>query len=100
MSDASLIIRCDCHSPEHMMIFDVWHWDTEKPVHSELNFSYQLDPYQPLHKRVLLALRYVLTGKTQRCWWSDTVVNDADAGKLRDFLSEYLATNLNARGEA
>lgn len=96
MSDGELFIRCDCHSPDHMLVFDMWHWDTFKPAHSELNVSYRLDPYLPWWRRCWLALRYAATGKSQRHWWSETVITDTDARRLRDYLDGYLADSLNS----
>lgn len=95
MSDASLFIRCDCHSPEHMLIFDVWHWDTEEPKCSQLSVHYGLDPCLSFWKRVRYAVQYVVTGKTGKWWWADTIITNADATALRDFVNDYLAKNLN-----
>jgi hypothetical protein len=78
-----------------MLIFDVWHWDTEKPHSSELCVSFCLDPIATIWQRIAHAFRYVFTGKTVKWWWADTVVPDADVVRLRDYLNAYLATSLN-----
>jgi hypothetical protein len=95
MSDAELFIRCDCHSPEHMLIFDAWHWDTDKCPHSELSVHLGLEKYLPWWKRLWLAARYAATGRTERYWWAETVINDRNAAALRDYLNEYLEASLN-----
>lgn len=95
MSDEALFIRCDCHNPEHMLIFDLWHWDRAEPLHSELIVSYGLDSYIPWWKRAALAFKYVVTGKTTRHWWAETVITDDDAVRLRDYLNGYLSKTLN-----
>lgn len=100
MSDASLFVRCDCDSPEHMLIFDVWHWDTERPQHSELMVHYGLDEVMPWWKRLFFAAQFVATGKTQKWWWAETVVKDRDATAMRDFLNDYLAASLNRARDA
>ena len=62
MSDAELFIRCDCHSPEHMLILDVWHWDTERPQCSEISVHYGLDPCLSWWKRLRYGVQFILTG--------------------------------------
>jgi hypothetical protein len=99
MSDAELFIRCDCHDPAHMVIFDVWHWDNEDPRNSDLNVHIGLDEYLPWWNRWRYALQYALTGKTHKHWWAETVIRDADAVRLRDYLNAYLAASLNASAD-
>jgi hypothetical protein len=96
VSDDELFIRCDCHDPDHMLIFDVWHWDHENPQNSELNVHLGLDGRLPWWKRVRYAVQYALTGKTHKYWWVETVISDAKVALLRDYLSDYLAGSLNA----
>lgn len=95
MSEAELLIRCDCGSPDHMVVLDVWHWDAFNPPHSELSVHIRLDEYLPWWKRLWLAARYAMTGKTQRYWWAETAIRDADAERLRGFLDAYLDASLN-----
>jgi hypothetical protein len=95
VSDGEIFIRCDCHSPDHLLVIDQWHWDTFKPRHSELNLSYRLDGYLPWWRRLWAAARYVATGTVHRHWWSEMIVKDADASRLRDFLNDYLERSLN-----
>ena len=95
MSDADLIIRCDCHSPEHMVIFDRWDWDDPYP-HGQLIISTSLVDYHPWWRRIVRAAEYVLTAKTKRYMWAETVVRRADAERIRDYLDNYLAQGTEA----
>lgn len=92
---ASMVVRCSCSDLGHLIVFDAWHWDTETPAHSELYAHLELETGLPWWRRTLLAARYAITGKTQKWWWTDSVINDASARELRDFLTEYLAASMN-----
>ena len=94
--DASMVLRCDCTDLGHLIVFDVWHWDTDEVPFSQLLAHMELETHLPIWRRFLLGAQYALTGKTTKWWWTDSVVNDANAAALRDFLNEYLAQSLNA----
>jgi hypothetical protein len=72
-----------------MVIFDRWDWDNPYP-HSELIISTGLDNWQPWWKRLVRAAEFVLTGKTKRYMWAETVVKRGDAERIRDYLNAYL----------
>lgn len=93
--DASLIVRCDCSDLGHLIVFDAWHWENESPPHSELYCHLELETHLPWWRRCLLAIRYALTGKTQKWFWTDVVLTNQGAAELRDFLSEFLEASLN-----
>jgi len=93
MSDASLIIRCDCDSPEHMFVLDAWHWDNEKPAHSMMNLSFQLSD-GGFWQRLKYAVPYLLGCKGKGSAWADTVIAHADIVRMRDYLNTYLASAL------
>lgn len=97
--DASLVIRCDCSDLGHLIVFDVWHWDTESPPHSELYAHLELETHRPWWKRLTSGARYALTGKTGKWWWVESVIKDASATALRDFLDDYLDRSWNAASE-
>jgi hypothetical protein len=94
--DASLVVRCDCSDLGHLIIFDAWHWDTDKPQYSQLLAHMELESGEPWWRRLWMGARYAATGRTTKWWWIDNVINDASARALRDFLSDYLGQSLNA----
>jgi hypothetical protein len=93
--DASVTLRCDCSDLGHLIVFDAWHWDTDKPPHSQLLAHMELEAL-PWLRRIGIGLRYIITGKTAKWWWVDNVITDARADALRRFLEDYLDSSLNA----
>jgi hypothetical protein len=99
MSDAKLVILCDCDSPDHLLVFDAYHWDATDhfPAHSDLFFHAQLTTFAPWWKRLWLAAQYVARGRTKKWLWVDTVIDERNTIRLRNFLNEYLAHLRKAR---
>lgn len=87
MSHRELFIRCDCNTPEHMIVFDTYEWDAEP---NELCVAMQLAREVPFWRRLLLAAQYAITGKSNPHWWPETVIKRTDAIALRKYLDAYL----------
>lgn len=84
MSDSELFVRCDCGDPDHMLVFDTWHWD-EGDVDSYVSFS--LSHGVPWYKRVWYALKYVFTGKTTKHWWPEVVLTREKVDSIIKYLN-------------
>ena len=94
MSDKSIIIRCDCHSPEHMFILDTWHWDTDCPRYSELTLNYSLTDGLGFWRRLRWAFLYLLGRRPGHSAWADTVIGADDAERMRDYLTNFLQSRI------
>lgn len=82
MKEKPEFFLCDCHSPEHLIMFD---------YDEEMNYMYMsvfLDQYRPWYKRIGLAIKYVF-GYTGPYGHYDTwILKNTDIVRFKKVLNQ------------
>lgn len=86
MSEDTIYIGCECHSPDHIVRASFYDWEGKDPpdFYLELQANRCLDFWD----RVKHAVRYVFGG--QNLGWHDVIPNKMDIVKLHDLTDRYL----------
>ena len=78
------VFWCDCHDPDHQLIFEREFDDNFMMVH------YRLNPAHHFWKRFLLGLRYIFQREQKLCQYGDIVLSPSEIKRLKDYLNvEY-----------
>lgn len=77
-----LIIICECHSPEHQVLF--WYDDEDDELYCEVHLS-----DQPFFRRLWGGLKYIFGYKSRYGNWDNTIFSPENCKKLRDYLNKY-----------
>ena len=86
MTLESKAFRCDCASPEHIIIVDK-DYDFNDPF---LAFYIKLNPIHPWYKRLWYAIRYVFNCGENTWDFVDVLLRDDKIQELVEFLQAYL----------
>lgn len=85
MLDGITYIECDCHSDEHILRF-IMDKDDEYPciyLHTFLSDQYW-------YHRVRDGIKYIFGYKCKYGHFSETVISEEEATKLKNLLEEFL----------
>lgn len=76
-----IAIRCNCHTPDHTILFLHDCWENDPP---ELYMYVQLTQHQSFWRRVVCAVRYIF-GRTKsgHGHWDETIISHDNVVKLR-----------------
>lgn len=83
MRDRNVIVRCECHSPEHMFIFETFEGD------SELYFCAHLADIG-FWRRLRYAVPYIFGRRSRFGGWAETIIGPAGASEIRELMDRYL----------
>jgi len=77
---------CGCFSPEHVVLFDYFHWKSgpELIIHSQLRTR------TSFWTRLKTAIRYVFIGKSSEYPWEETLLRGKEIVRLKEFLQTEL----------
>lgn len=80
----TLILDCACHSPEHIIRFSLYDWDSDFP---ELLVEVQANHHLPWYKRIVPSVKYLFGAPSLR--WHDAMVKDEDIPRLKGLITKY-----------
>jgi hypothetical protein len=84
----SLIVRCDCHSLEHMAQFEIF---TDDPP--ELYLSVHLNTWRGFFRRIGLGLQYIFGIKSRHGNWDEVIINVEQAKRIVNICNAYIAAS-------
>jgi hypothetical protein len=91
MMEKRHVAFCNCSSPDHLMVFEVCHWDEDQ---KELFIYYKMSHYARFLKRLWIAYKYVTKSDADRVDYTDIMVSDVETlKKLRDAIDEVVEFN-------
>ena len=82
------VVFCDCHSPEHQIIFT--YWPDDEPVERMVYVTFHLTNYDNFFKRLWVGLRYAFGYRCQYGHWDEVMISVDTARKLWEFLCDFL----------
>lgn len=81
------IFMCQCHSPEHQFIFELY--DDEEHDYIDLQLYCLLNTYLPWYKRVLIAFKYICGNKSRFGIFDEVLIKPDDIPRIESILNEY-----------
>ena len=86
MSEDTIYIGCECHSPDHIVRVSLFDWEGNDPP--EFYLELQADRCLGLWDRLKHAVRYVFG--SENLGWHDVIPNREDIVKLHELSERYL----------
>ena len=87
--EKSVRIGCDCRTQEHELQFGYFNDEPDFLYHIKFLSAF------PLHKRIWEAFKYVFGYRCNYGHFDETLINEEDALKLRDFIDGFLKAHKN-----
>jgi len=84
--DLTVFLSCECHSPEHTIIVQVFDWGDNLPYKPDFIVNVQASNYRSFFRRVWAALKYVFGADLI---WNDVIVDRKDIPKLQAAIDHY-----------
>lgn len=96
------VIECDCHSLEHLLVFESWDHvpDKDNPEKSRI---YSLDAYftsnykAPWYKRVIIAFNYIFKLRKHQCISDSVIMNSSNIKQLEEVIQTIKGDALSDR---
>lgn len=91
-------ITCECGSPGHIAILEMFEWKNNgKLVDVDVSMHINFNPDQSILKRLWHAIKYVFCHKNQNDGFGDIVLNDVNIDKIISFLSNVKTIKENLK---
>lgn len=84
----SLLIRCDCHSLDHLAEFSLFTYDNDNPA---LYLTVHLNSWQGVFRRLWVGFKYAFGYKSRYGNWDEMIINVDQAKKIRNVCNSYIA---------
>jgi len=84
--DLTVFLSCECHSPDHTIIIQVYDWGDNLPYKPDFIVNVQASNYRPFYKRVWAALKYIFGADLI---WNDVILQKDDIPKLQAAIDHY-----------
>jgi hypothetical protein len=84
--DLTVFLSCECNSPDHTIIIQVFDWGDNLPYKPDFIVNVQASNYQPFFKRVKAALKYIFGSELI---WNDVIIDSKDIPKLQAAIDHY-----------
>ena len=95
--EGDLMLKCECQSPDHIVVFQSDLHDDECGM--EFYLYVQLNQWHGFWKRVRLAIDYVLDRESEHGHWDCWMLAPEDAEKLRDMVDEFVVACRGRTGQ-
>lgn len=105
-SDATpsrFIIECDCHSSDHLLVFETYDFIPDESKPDEIK-TYSVDAYftsnynAPWYTRIKLAIKYIF-GEKYRCGWDSVIMTSNNIKQLEELINHLKGQGLSEREE-
>lgn len=90
MSDAKVLIECDCYSLDHIARLSVYDDSPE-----ECYLTLHLHSSRPWYRRLACAFKYLFKRPFRYGHWDEMIVNRKTAAELRDVLNFFLRAHID-----
>jgi hypothetical protein len=84
--DLKVFLSCECSSPEHTIVVQVFDWGDNLPYKPDFIVNVQASNYRSFYKRVWAALKYIFGADLI---WNDVIVDRKDIPKLQAAIDHY-----------
>jgi len=84
--DFKVFLSCECSSPEHTIVVQVFDWGDNLPYKPDFIVNVQASNYRPFYRRVCAALKYIFGADLI---WNDVIVDRKDIPKLQAAIDHY-----------
>jgi len=84
--DFKVFLSCECSSPEHTIVVQVFDWGDNLPYKPDFIVNVQASNYRPFYRRVWAALKYIFGADLI---WNDVIVDRKDIPKLQAAIDYY-----------
>lgn len=85
-NDLKVFLSCECQSPDHTVIIQVYDWGDSMPYRPDFFIEVQATNYKPFHKRVWAAIKYIFGAELT---WNDIIVQKEDVPKIQAAIDHY-----------
>jgi hypothetical protein len=85
-NDLKVFLSCECSSPEHTIVVQVFDWGDNMPYKPDFIVNVQASNYRSFYKRVWAALKYIFGSDLV---WNDVIVDRKDIPKLQAAIDHY-----------
>jgi len=85
-NDLKVFLSCECHSPDHTIVVQVFDWGNEMPYKPDFIVNVQASNYRSFYRRVWAALKYIFGADLI---WNDVIVDRKDIPKLQAAIDYY-----------
>jgi hypothetical protein len=86
MQDKLYLFECECHSPEHRLVFTLGSYPTDAP---ELWTDVYIRNYRNVFKRIWVALKYICKRSNKYGHFDGFIMHYEDTDKMQMLLDEY-----------
>lgn len=78
---------CQCKMIDHQ--FCITLLDDDDPRFVDLSFEPMLNTYLPLHKRIMVAIRYILGYRSRYGLFDSMLISEEDIPRIESIINEY-----------
>ena len=82
--------ECQCLSDEHTIVFRM---EVEPPYEPSVYVSYYIRDWEPWHKRVWKALKYIFSLDVEYGHFDCTIMRANDMKRLKSLCTEFIAAD-------